>query len=355
MAGRPIVIEFASSVRDFLKGTKDVERSLDGIADELKDAGRDAEAFERRFESSMKDAARSADKAARDIKTDLDKGLNGKGGVADIGAEAGDELMSNLGESIASGDLSSVALDTLGGLIGSLKGGAAGFAAVGIAIAGAVWNAFYQESQKLKELTNEYLDITDEVTQELDKLAALRLSLTELGGGDYGQGLADLKKYSQDIGVSFEELARVVNGETTPAVEETRRVLQQQFDTLSAQYQLTSDLSGEDMIRWNALKEILGTSDLTVESTQRAAEAARTWGILSGETAQRHREIKAAAEESLAPMADLLRDAGSYATALSIASENARTLASRLRDARDYSTGLNSRLPRTVVGQAAAV
>ena len=129
MAGRPIVIEFASNVRDFLRGTRDVERSTEDIGDSLKDASRDSERFEREFRDSMKDAERQAGKTSRNIEQDFDKT---PGKLGEIGEDAGGEFVQNIGEAVSSGDVGGLIEGTLGGIVSGLKG-PMGLAAAGLA------------------------------------------------------------------------------------------------------------------------------------------------------------------------------------------------------------------------------
>jgi hypothetical protein len=129
MPGRPIVIEWAAQVREWLRGTDQVERSVDDIAKGLKDASDDAERFEGDFQNAMRDSERAASRAADKIGDDFGKV---KKDLGDIGDEAGSEFKQNLGESLASGDLEDLLTDTLGGMVSGLKG-PLGLAAAGLA------------------------------------------------------------------------------------------------------------------------------------------------------------------------------------------------------------------------------
>jgi len=150
MAGRPIVIEFAAKTRDFLRGTKDVERSTEDIADSLQDASRDADRFERDFGGAMKDAERAADRSSRKIGQDFDRAGDE---IGEVGREAGQEFQQNLGESLASGNVEDILQDTLGGLVGSLKG-PLGIASAGLAAVAAI---AFNEVRKQAEETAEFV------------------------------------------------------------------------------------------------------------------------------------------------------------------------------------------------------
>jgi hypothetical protein len=135
--GRPIVIEFAANVRDYLRGTRDVERATQDIADELKDAARQSDKFERDFTGAMRDASEQAGRTSDRVKDDFGDMPGALGG---IGEDAGDELIANLGEAVGSGDIGGIIEGTLGGIVGGLKGplGLAAAALAGVAVAGFV-------------------------------------------------------------------------------------------------------------------------------------------------------------------------------------------------------------------------
>jgi len=136
--GRPIVVEWAAEVRDFLRGTRQVEKSVDEVADELQDAAKDADRFEDRFTEAMRDAERQADRSARNMGRDFGRL---EGDMADVGKEGASELKQNLSEGLSSGNIEDVVQDTLGGLVSGLSGVLGGVVA-GLAGIGAI--AFQQ-------------------------------------------------------------------------------------------------------------------------------------------------------------------------------------------------------------------
>ncbi|MBX9243412.1 hypothetical protein ICW40_01150 [Actinotalea ferrariae] len=121
MAG--INIAFASDVRAFLKGTDDVEKSLDAVADSLDDLAREAdtasdkigrdldgvgddgkdaaEKLERSFSDTFTKAKRQADDAGDSIGRDIDRGFERAGEGAE---EFKDEANSTAREAAASFD-----------------------------------------------------------------------------------------------------------------------------------------------------------------------------------------------------------------------------------------------------------
>jgi hypothetical protein len=138
MAGNPtIVVRIASNVREFLKGTDQVERALDDLGDESGDLSLDVERDTRRMEDAFRDAAASIDKSSRKAERSVREGFadpaveSGK----EAGSEVGAEFASNLGESLASSDLSGLGRDTAAGLVSGFAsiGGPIGLVLAGVA------------------------------------------------------------------------------------------------------------------------------------------------------------------------------------------------------------------------------
>jgi len=146
--GRPIVVEWAANVRDFLKGTKQVERSVEDVADELQDAAKDADRFEDRFTDAMRDAERQADRSARRIEDDFAKA---PGKLGEFGEDAGQEFIQNVGESVSAGDIDGIAQGIGGGLLSGLTG-PLGLAAAGV---GAVVLGVFSKVQAEQEALNQ--------------------------------------------------------------------------------------------------------------------------------------------------------------------------------------------------------
>ena len=128
MPNKPINFEFTSDTDKYEKGLKDAERATRKLGDDIED---------------LPD---SSGKAARGIKSDMDKVEDE---MADAGKEGAQEFKSNLGESLASGDLSTILQDTMGGLVSGLSGPLAGAAAV---FAGVAALGFQQVQKKAEEV-----------------------------------------------------------------------------------------------------------------------------------------------------------------------------------------------------------
>lgn len=222
---RPIVIEFAANVRDFLRGTRDVERATGDIADELQDATRDAERFERQFQESMRDAEREAGRTSRSVEGDF-RDMSGE--MGDIGQDAGDELVSNLGEAVSSGDVGGLIEGTLGGIIGGLRG-PMGIAAAGLAgVAVAAFQQVRQEAERMAAWSESWAEgFRDQVAQARDELKQ-----EDIQAG-FEQWLADNEESFLKIAGDLEKLGIDAN-EFATALYAGGEPAQQMLDAINA-------------------------------------------------------------------------------------------------------------------------
>jgi len=193
----PIKIDFLANVAAFLRGTKDVEGSLDKVADSLDDVARDGDDALEDLERSLKDTSRASDntarnidqdgekaersfrdlaRAARDTSKDVDdvgtKGKSGFGKLGEAGSEVASELGQNVGQAVSSlrdniGDLGQVGQDTLGGLAATIAGtGPAGIAGAAALAAGAAGlGLITAEIQKENERVQKLKDYFSEAWQ----------------------------------------------------------------------------------------------------------------------------------------------------------------------------------------------
>lgn len=313
VAGKPISIQFIAEVAQYLREVKRMEVTTDDLADALVATSNSSDDLERKLRKAMRGAAEDTERLERTIK-DLPK-ATGKAAdeakkdftrigdeAGEAGKEAGTNLAQNLGEGLSSGDLSDTVQDALGEALGSIKGPVSAAFAAGAAIALAVWNSFRAESEKQKAMLNQVLDITDEVTGAIDTIALLRLGVEELGGGDYGQGLRDVAKYSREIGVSTEDLVAVISGELNPASQATLDLLQDEADRLSELVQKRK-LTQDERERRGILREILGTVELTTEAVEQGKAAQDTWNTATAD-ARKKAEAQAAAQGAVATQAE---------------------------------------------------
>jgi len=217
VAGNPtIVVRIASNVREFLKGTDQVERALDDLGDESGDLSREVERDTRRMEDAFRDAARSIDKSSKKAERSVREGFadpaveSGK----EAGTEVGSEFASNLGESLASGDLTGLGRDTAAGLVSGFAGIGGtvgiGLAAVAASAAGlfAGITAKAEESKERVEGLFQSLIGGDAIASEALKESQALAYLESLGDG------ADqvLDAYER-IGVSLPDVVAALSGD----------------------------------------------------------------------------------------------------------------------------------------------
>jgi hypothetical protein len=363
VANKPIRIEFVAEVAQYLRDTKKLEVSTEDIADALNATTKNAEDLERKLGRAMKGAEKDAeslervlrdlpkatDGAARDIARDFDK-IGDEAKTA--GKDAGRNLGQSLGEGLSSGDLGGVLQEVLGETLGEISGPASAAIAVGAGIALAVWNAFAEQTRIEKQKLNEMLDITDETTGALDRVAQLRLAFTELGGGDYGQGLLDAKNYADALGMSVADIANLIAGDLNPQAQATKALLEDQVRRLEAQADLMQgDLPPAEQARLDAAKQLLGTMGLQVTAVRNAKEAQEAWNS-AGQSAATNAEALAKYMEASAQAAQgvpgALEQAQKWASYLAW---YAKAAEDSLRNARDYAAGTGGRMPLVGNGQ----
>lgn len=166
---KPISIEFVADVAQYLRETKKLEVSTEDIADALVATSNSADDLERKLSRAMKDAERdtegleraikdlpkASDDAARDIDKDMSKVEDS---MADAGKESAQEFKQNLGESLASGDITSIIQDTAGGLVSGLSGPLAAAAAVLAGGAALAFGQMQKTAEQAAQLSETFLE-----------------------------------------------------------------------------------------------------------------------------------------------------------------------------------------------------
>lgn len=208
---RGIRIPFLSEVRDFLRGTSDVETALEDVSDALddvadngRDAGRDvarylsdgadeagdsADAAERKFKTAFDTLKRESREAGRDVDDGVRKGLDGAGEATETFR---DETRQNLSESVSSfrGDIEDIpqlVQDVLGGVSADL-GVIGGLAAAGVA---ALIGTAIAQLQSM----------SDRINEAKEEAAALAAEIVETGRGIDGVDLGTkLREWALEIG-----------------------------------------------------------------------------------------------------------------------------------------------------------
>lgn len=323
MANRPISIEFVAEVAQFLKNARNVEVSVDDIADALMAASSDAKDLERKMSRAMKDAEKDVEGLERVIK-DIPKATDKMADAAkqdfkkvedaasEAGQEAGEEFRQNLGEAVSSGDLGDILTDTLGGLVSSLKGplglaGAAAAAGAAIAIQQvradwesmmeALGGAFDGLMAQMQE-TGRYYQSANEQQQILND--AVRENAEEWGPVRENAELLGMTV--QDVGLAILE-----GGDAT------------------------DDLKAKLLEARDAGTKVVG-------------EGAQTY-IHMNDSAKAANELLKWLQEGGGELADLKDDWATIQSASGISARNTEAMAAAMKNARDYAAGLGGRMP----------
>lgn len=217
-----ISINFLADVRDFLKGTKNVEDELDDVADSLDDVAREGDQATEKLEDSFRDLAKATKKAGDDVGDNMRKGYK----QAEEGADALKEnAQSNAKEVTASfdGSVESI-IDGFQGLASEAfegfgpAGAVAGFAlAAGIGIATAEFQKTEEAAKAAKERIGElgiaFIESGADVAQVEAFQEALKGIVTN--ADDASAKIDDLRKFADkyaQTGVKVEELAMAYAG-----------------------------------------------------------------------------------------------------------------------------------------------
>lgn len=160
MPNRPIDFKFTSDVVRLLNGLDKAELSVEDLEQAFVEASNSSADLERKIAKATREAEQDVEKleraikdlpdatgdAARKIDADMDRVGDSFG---DAGQEASQEFKQNLGESLSSGDLSSIIQDTAGGLVSGLSGPLSILAA---GVAGVTALAFAEVKKQAEEL-----------------------------------------------------------------------------------------------------------------------------------------------------------------------------------------------------------
>lgn len=219
MASKGIVINFLSDVRDFLRGTSDVEEALDDVVDSLEDVSKDgdkaAEKLADSFKDNMKEVSRAAREAGDGIGSDLNRGTKrAKEGLGELR----DEANSTAKESAASFDGSAESI------IDSFQEIAAN-AFAGFGPAGAV--AGLAAAAGIGVASAAILDAEEKAREAKDRVGELGLAIIESGADVAGvnafkDALEKIITNADDAAVKVDDLRKLTKkyGEQVPSVAE---------------------------------------------------------------------------------------------------------------------------------------
>lgn len=337
-----IQINFLSNVRDFVRGTSNVEDALGDVSDALDDVAADSQRSARKMADSQKDAARDIDQSnerlERSFKELADSSKRSTSQVGDDLArstkhsteqagesvkEFGNEAKQNISETFSSfrGDVSDfgqIAQDTLGGLASGLNGiPAIAAVAAGAAGIGLILGSIETGKAETEEWKAKVADLAGAFIEAGGSGGAAALdhavdTLKDMATATDGIKLADLAKDARTANLDLRKLGAALGGDvdalkemwretgkSNDAIWEATRAAQARGDA-----NLEEKLNGESRATLKLQQQIGQQIGISKE-----AEAAYRAFVAAGGP---ELEVKSAALDSFAQsVQDALQDAGS--------------------------------------------
>lgn len=334
MAGRSarqLVIELVADVTDFAKGTQQADTALGGFVsdaegdlDRLERASKDATGdMERHFDNLAREARRSMGRIGDDSAHDLS---GAKDSFGEAGSEVGAEFASNLGESLASGDLSAMAADTAGGLVSAFAGiagpigvGLAGVAAVATGIFAKMQAEAQRRAETIAAITGSIFDqLSGDMNAALEQMIRGSAYQDFVAGfsasGDVNEGLREMRKLAGQAGVSVSDIADAfING--GPAAERLRVKLDNiQNRSGAAVTNVRGVAAAMSPAASSAAKLDQHMSDAAQATADAEASTRALWDSMIGATAQA-RLFESAASRASSSMAAAARAAAAVSGA----------------------------------------
>lgn len=223
----PINIDANLGVKDFVKGTKDMENALENVSDELETVGKSGDQDLEKLSDKLKEARKEAEKTRDGMRDSVGKGTKQAVGEANESLqELKDESKSTAKESAASFDGSAesivdsfqeIAANAFAGFgpAGMLAGLAV---AAGIGIATAEFQKSEEAAQKARErvveLSKAFMATRDlelpleNVIENLQNIAS--------NSDDARVKFKDLQGAAQKVGIAAEDLAAAYSGAQKP-------------------------------------------------------------------------------------------------------------------------------------------
>ena len=276
-----ISINFLADVRDFLKGTKNVEDELEDVADSLDDVAREGEQATEKLEDGFKELAKATKKAGDDVGDNMKKGYK----EAEKGSDALKEnAQSNAKEVTASfdGSVESI-VDGFQGLAAEAFEGfgpagiVAGFAlAAGIGLATAEFQKTEEAAQRSKER------IAELGQAMIDSGAAGEIPLSDVierlqaivtNSEDAVKKFSDIEKAVDKVGGSAEDLAVAYAG-NEKALENQLEVIGDLIDIQNEQAKNAVDNGARQTTVQNEKIELLQSQQTELQNVQKEIEDA---------------------------------------------------------------------------------
>lgn len=187
-----------------IRETQQLEQAQDELA-------RASDTMADRVAADWRDMARDIDTAADRIERTTDQvDRDTRESFKETGREAGSEFVQNLGESISSGDLSSIAGDTAGGLASTFgMAGPIGLAFAGLATgASLVFAGIQQRAQRVSDATKSAFE---DLIAAADRESRFRNQVSTLFG-DMQTGIDTLSNLAEKTGVPMRDIADALTG-----------------------------------------------------------------------------------------------------------------------------------------------
>lgn len=264
-----IKIPFVADVDGFIRGTKDVERGLDDVADALDDLDRStagdkveqdlegigkaadasAEKVETSFRQAFKDVEAQGRTSTRKVKDDVDDvGSHGSATLHEFSQEAKQNVAESVSSFTGSAESAVDAVQsTFGGLVSAL--GPAGVVGAALAAAGiGLLRGMATKAQEAAEAVSQNaVDMAKSLREGITPAQQLNDALTDLADtatttgkwwwADASTGLLDLIAVAEDAKLSIGEFLRATAGPDAAQTQSVLDSVNEKINTLNASIQ----------------------------------------------------------------------------------------------------------------------
>lgn len=283
-----ISINFLADVKDFLKGTKNVEDSLDDVSSSLDDVVKDGTKATDKLETGFRDLAKQAKASGSDIQHGIGGGVQGGVEEADIHLNSFKKSAKEAGKA-AAGSMDG----TMGGVLETLKvagselfanlgpGAAVAAATAGTAL-GLIGLKIAEDEAKAKaaedRIRNMGLALIDAADAGIPlSVVADNLRKIVTNADDAPKKLKDIEEQSKKTGASVEGLAMAYAGNT----EAVDLMAKHADEAYKRELKSLQDNAKEGEQPWSDKLEKLQTQAVELrgvqEETQKAADIEREW------------------------------------------------------------------------------
>jgi hypothetical protein len=287
-----ISINFLADVRDFLRGTKNVEEELDDVADSLDDVAKDGVKATEKLEDGFNDLRKKAKQAGDDIEKGIGEGTK-KG--AKQGEQATDvykkEAIANVSEVTSSftGSWESAAdavQGTLGGVVADLGPAGAAIGAAGAIGIGLLTQAIIQAEEAAKETTARIGELGLEMIEAGSAgevpLETVIENLKQIitNSEEATKKFQDIARASKFVGTQVEQLALAYAG-NEEALEGQLEVIEELIEAGQKEVDSASENASRFAVVSQAKVQTLEAQQKELqkiqEETERAAEIEQAW------------------------------------------------------------------------------